>query len=1179
MIATTRARRGPRRIPDGLTPVLRSTLTRPNLGDAVLLRPRLLGALSEHAERPLSLVVADAGFGKTTLLASFAGTVRRPVVWYSLMPWDADAVVFGRHLLAGFRQHAPRFGRSFEHAIGEAPAGSVSGESLAGSLLHDLSELKGPPALLVLDDLHEIADQPTVMGILDALLRQLPASLRLIIGARGIPPLALDRLRARAQLFELDAGHLRFTRDELARLLAGARGAGSAETDVDALERATAGWPTAVHLVLEALHRAPDCTMDSVLSEFAGTNLALHDFLSSEVLGHLEPDERRVLERVAALQRFDAGLASELAGVPDAAAVLRRLARRGLVQSYGAASGTSYELIDPVRQQVRRRLEEESAPGASARLEAETARLLASRGESERALRHYLLAGCGDEAGRLAVALAGRMLREGRAAALLQYLLDLPDAIIRADPELLLALADARQQCGHWDEAERHYVEARARCDASGRRDLVCRALLGLSKVLNMRGRHEEVLGIAELGLGMAEDLDVDTRIRLLQRKAGAHFYLGQSRAAVRILDQVRRLLPQASDHDLELPTMHNQAMAMAAQGKFREASEELKAALAQVRGTSSPRAPLYLSNLAFLLAELGELADARAAAEEGLAAARRFGKRAQEITCREALAQVLAQSGDLDGALAALREAEALNRDQRMEVIAGDLLALRGRIFCARGQYRRAVQFLEQAIERSGADGERPRAVEFKGLVAWCELRAGRPRVARTLLTEVAAKADARENDYERMRAHYWLAEARLALGEHQDVRGDLAPALKRVREHGFGYFLGVQAREEPAPLLYALDHGIETDVVAAALVEAGSAIEGALLERLEKAAPRAREAIATVLAEVGGARALERMKALAAHKPALQGALRPALRAIASRAGRGGTSATRGGPAVRLFVFGPPRLEVDGRAVPASAWRAQRAFHVLIYLALVPRGANRDRLLETFWPGRQLAAGRRNFHPTLSYIRSVLPATTEAPLMRDGELYRLNPRYPLECDAWELDRHLEAARHASDVRGRRDSLERAAELAALPFLEGIYTDWADELQGRMRDRVEQILLQCGELCAKQGAHEKALAYFRRASALDGFRETTRVAAIDCLMRLGNRRAAVVEYQRFTELLRAELGVTPLAETESRVRTLIGPDALGDAGDGPDAATMQWPAGHDVAASSQARLKGLSGD
>ena len=60
------------------------------------------------------------------------------------------------------------------------------------------------------------------------------------------------------------------------------------------------------------------------------------------------------------------------------------------------------------------------------------------------------------------------------------------------------------------------------------------------------------------------------------------------------------------------------------------------------------------------------------------------------------------------------LRSAEALNREQRMDMIAGDLLALRGRIFCARGQYRRAVGFLEEALAQLPAGGNQPRAVEF---------------------------------------------------------------------------------------------------------------------------------------------------------------------------------------------------------------------------------------------------------------------------------------------------------------------------------------------------------------------------------------------------------------------------------------------------------------------------------
>src|SRR5262249_58503948 len=92
----------------------------------------------------------------------------------------------------------------------------------------------------------------------------------------------------------------------------------------------------------------------------------------------------------------------------------------------------------------------------------------------------------------------------------------------------------------------------------------------------------------------------------------------------------VRELLAGTPDPELLLPTIHNLAGAYGAMGKFREASAEFRIALAQVRGTASPRAPLYLSNLAFHLAELGDLAEARRAAEEGLLAAQRFSNRAQ---------------------------------------------------------------------------------------------------------------------------------------------------------------------------------------------------------------------------------------------------------------------------------------------------------------------------------------------------------------------------------------------------------------------------------------------------------------------------------------------------------------------------------------------------------------------
>src|SRR5437867_6399121 len=98
--APTAARRRRPAVP----PLLKAKLSRPNLGALVLDRPRLVRAMADNAQRPLALLIADAGYGKTTLLTAFARSVPRPVVWYSLMPSDADPIVFSRYLLEGFRR-------------------------------------------------------------------------------------------------------------------------------------------------------------------------------------------------------------------------------------------------------------------------------------------------------------------------------------------------------------------------------------------------------------------------------------------------------------------------------------------------------------------------------------------------------------------------------------------------------------------------------------------------------------------------------------------------------------------------------------------------------------------------------------------------------------------------------------------------------------------------------------------------------------------------------------------------------------------------------------------------------------------------------------------------------------------------------------------------------------------
>ena len=580
-------------------------------------------------------------------------------------------------------------------------------------------------------------------------------------------------------------------------------------------------------------------------------------------------------------------------------------------------------------------------------------------------------------------------------------------------------------------------LDARA---APGSLERECRALLGLGKVLNLRGRHEQVLGMAERGLGAGGELPLELRARLLQIKASAHFYLGQFRAAMAQLDAVASSCPRGRTPSWWCPrstTSRSRAPRRAVTARPRT---RFRAAFAQVRGTASPRAPLYLSNLATLLIEMGDLAEARRAAEEGLAAAQRFANRAQEATCLEALAECMALPGDLDGALGALKRAEEVHDQLRMEVITSDLLAVRGRVFCARGQYLRGVEFLARAVERESTRPDSPRLTSFRAQLAWGELRAGRAHAARKRLAELLPAVERGENEDERMRVHYWLAESMLALGERKSAEPHLRSALTLVRERGYTHFLRLRAREAPAPLVDALSRGIEVDTCAAALVEAGAQSEAALLEIAEAAARRPRRRRSRCWRSAQAARpsnGCARSPAAGVHSRAqrarrwcrsrrVHGAGRRPRRPLRPRRTRGSCSSVRLGSSSGSVPCPPRRGGRSGRSTCSSCSRCGRA---------VRPGTSCSR---RSGPVANWRLGKRNFHPTFSYIRSVLPRHAAPPLLRDAEVYRLNPDYPLSCDAWEFDAALDAARRARAGDERLEHLERALALAEQPALEG---------------------------------------------------------------------------------------------------------------------------------------------
>ena len=127
-------RSGPLRDEVNGFPIQLAKVQRPALRDETLERPRLLDWLHAKVHGRVVLVLADAGYGKTTLLADFSRRSRMRTLWYRLDDDDRDWVSFLHHLVAAGREHDPTFAPATAGLLAEIGAGGPGREVVLDTL-------------------------------------------------------------------------------------------------------------------------------------------------------------------------------------------------------------------------------------------------------------------------------------------------------------------------------------------------------------------------------------------------------------------------------------------------------------------------------------------------------------------------------------------------------------------------------------------------------------------------------------------------------------------------------------------------------------------------------------------------------------------------------------------------------------------------------------------------------------------------------------------------------------------------------------------------------------------------------------------------------------------------------------------------------------------------------------
>jgi ATP/maltotriose-dependent transcriptional regulator MalT/ActR/RegA family two-component response regulator len=290
------------------SPILRTKLHRPKLFPDLVPRPDLVARLDELQRRPLTLVSAAAGYGKSTLASMWLDAWDGPYGWITLDEEDNDLRNFLNYMLAAINDTYPEACDSTRSLLQapELPPVSV----LSRYLLNDLDQIDDP-FLLALDDYHLIREA-AVHDLMVAFVTHPPRNLHLMILTRRDPPLLTSMLRGRGQVNEIGTADLLFSEAETTACLTNILG-----ISVDAKMAATVhekleGWPAGMRLMSQSLKHSKN--RDLLLAGLKGSFTTIVDYLMVEVLSQQPEEVVRLMVTTALLDQFCAPLCDALLG-------------------------------------------------------------------------------------------------------------------------------------------------------------------------------------------------------------------------------------------------------------------------------------------------------------------------------------------------------------------------------------------------------------------------------------------------------------------------------------------------------------------------------------------------------------------------------------------------------------------------------------------------------------------------------------------------------------------------------------------------------------------------------------------------------------------------------------------------------------------------------------------------
>ena len=1056
--------------------------TRPVIGSAVR-REALFARMDGTTGRSVVWISGPPGAGKSTLAASYIEARNLACIWYQLDPDDADVATFFHYL--GHAARRLEEGRSRElPAFTPQYSGDVA--AFARNYFRQLFMHTKTPAVLVLDNLHEVPANSPLHAALEAGLSQVPGHCCVMIVSRAEPPAALARMRLAGGLIHLGWEDLRIGPNEIADI-ANLRGQSLSADAVAKLQERTQGWAAGLVLMLE------HAKVSGNIADLPGdaTPKVIFDYLAGEIFDRFEPKTQQFLLRIACLPRLSAEVAEALSGDERAGRLLLNLSQNDyFVREVPGDEGKFYQLHPLLRDFLRDRAAQVLPDAVGAAELKRAAALLRSAGHLEDAVSLLAENRNWDEIARIVADEADAMLAQGRSETLGGWLELLPAATIESDPRLLLALGASRAHASP-RTARRLFAQAHDGFLRLGDTRGMTRAACGVVRAIilefdDLTALDQWIAALEKLLAGSegggVDPVAVATLIRALLLRDPGNDRLQQW------LERAERVARASPDTQSTSTVLAELALARAMSALLRGDFTAVDAASGALRSRAAGHSPdmRIAIEIASALAHLmdGSHEEAARAARECLATAGSEGVHAYDEWLRAIAMTAALGAGDRDGARTELRALEG----------AGPRLRRGDQAFVHHLKCWLAA--LEGDAATAGREAKLAVAVAIELGIPWLESFArvaaaqllaaeGDRRGAEAQLRGAEAIAEKAKSPLLRVPAQLAFAGAAILAHDEDAALAPLRAGFALARELGLRYIAAIRPQLLAEACALAFRRGIEPEYVRT-LVRARKLLPPASALRV-KQWPRPFQVTAL-----------------------------------------GGFALLRDSAPVEFSSKGPGR--------PMELLK--------VLVALGAQNVRSDQLADALWPRVDADYAHKSFTTTLHRLRRIFE-DDNALILRETRL-SLHPRL-VWVDTWALDQLLaEIDGVLREPRARAEPLLRALTEEALTLYRGPFLPDESEQPSFIacREQIRGKLLRCLTRVARwwedNGMPEAAIDCYLRCIDADGLCEPFYRNLMQCYQRRGERAEALATYERLRTVLSTRLKVMPSQETQAVYTALL---------------------------------------